>query len=134
MRLDPFEPVSPPPGAAWLEIVRRPTEAAFVAAFTPDAILDAGVLGQPAAGPIAIRRVFEATKSLYDAIAFTHEDVVGARTYLHWEGRFEGRPVSGVTVLTRTAHGLIASIALYHRPLAQVVAFADALARRLRTT
>jgi hypothetical protein len=131
MRLEPFEPDGAPPGAAWLEIVRRPTETAFVSAFTSDAILDASVLAQPAVGAVAIHRVFEATKSLYEAISFTQEDVVGERTYLHWQGWFEGRPVSGVTVLTCASQGLIASITLYHRPLAQVVAFAHALVRQL---
>ncbi|THD50535.1 hypothetical protein [Phenylobacterium sp.] len=135
MRLDPFEPIpSSLPGAVWLEIIRRPTSTAFAAAFAPDVVLEGGVLLQPVVGPTEVRRVFEATKSLYDAIGFTLEETVAARTYLHWEGRFEGRPVSGLTVLTRTATGLIGSIALYHRPLAQVVGFASELSRRLRTT
>jgi hypothetical protein len=132
MPQDIVNPKPAAPGASWLEIVRRPTEQAFVAAFAPDAVLDASVVPQRVAGPAAIYRVFDATKSLYNTIGFTHEDVVGGRTYLEWEGRFEDRPVNGETIITRAPNGLITAINLYHRPLAQVVAFAAALSRRLQ--
>lgn len=123
--------VSPsPPGLAWLEILRLPTPEAFASAFTPDAVLDASVLREAARGPAAIREVFDATRGMYEQIAFLHETRSGRRAYLEWVGRFEGRDVAGVTILAHDARGLIESIALHHRPYDQVIAFSAELGRR----
>jgi len=40
------------------------------------------------------------------------------------EGVFAGKPVAGVTIITRDNRGAITSVRLYHRPFDQVVAFA----------
>jgi len=120
----------PRPGLAWLDILRLPTPEAFASAFTPDAVLDASVLREPARGPVAIREVFDATRGMYEQIAFLHETRSGCRTYLEWEGRFEGRDVAGVTILAHDARGLIESVGLHHRPYDQVVTFSAELARR----
>jgi hypothetical protein len=47
---------------------------------------------------------------MFDAIAFKHEVTVESRTYLVWEGTFQGNNVAGLTVLTKDAAGLIESI------------------------
>ena len=120
----------PAPGLAWLDILQRPTPEAFASAFTPDAVLDASVLREPARGPAAIRVVFDATRGMYEQIAFLHETRSGCRTYLEWEGRFEGQGVAGVTILAHDARGLIESVALHHRPYDQVITFSAELARR----
>ncbi len=68
---------------------------------------------------------------MYDTIAFTHETSAGPRTYLEWQGKFQGRAVAGVTILRRSEEGLIEGIQLFHSPYEQVLAFSAELARRL---
>lgn len=59
---------------------------------------------------------------MYDSFAFVHEARDASRTYMEWEGRFHGNPVSGATILSYSENGLIREIQLYHRPYAQVLA------------
>jgi hypothetical protein len=120
-----------PIGHAWLEILRRPSQEAFASAFTRDVVLDASVANASIVGVVRIRAFFDATRAMYDQIAFVHETHSATRTYLEWEGSFGGREVSGTTILARDATGLIQSIRLYHRPYAQVLAFSAELARLL---
>ena len=104
---------SPAPGLAWLDILRRPTLEAFASAFTPDAVLDASVLREPARGAAAIREVFDATRGMYEQIAFLHETRSGSRTYPRM-----GRPLRGTRRCGRArssshdARGLIESVGL----------------------
>ncbi len=120
-----------PPGHAWLEIIKRPSQEAFASAFTKDAVLDTSVASAPIVGAVAIRAFFDATRTMYDQIAFVHETRSDTRTCLEWEGRFAEREIAGTTVLTHDAGGKIESIRLYHRPYEQVIAFSAELARRL---
>ena len=120
-----------PPGYRWLEIIKRADEEAFAAAFTKHVVLDASVASAPIVGAVAIRAFFEATRAMYDQIAFVHETRSGARTHLEWEGRFAGQEIAGATILVHNADGAIASVRLYHRPYQQVIAFSAELARRL---
>jgi hypothetical protein len=120
-----------PPGHSWLEIIKRPTPEAFAAAFTKDVVLDASVLPRSINGATDVRAFFRATRAMFDAIAFKHEVTVGSRTYLEWEGTFQGNDVAGLTVLTKGAAGLIESIRVYYRPYNVVVAFSADLAGRL---
>jgi hypothetical protein len=122
---------NPPPGHSWLEIIKRPSQEAFAAAFTRDVILDASVASAPIVGAVAIRAFFDATRAMYEQIAFVHETRSGARTHLEWEGKFAGREIAGSTILVHNAEGAITSIRLYHRPYGQVIAFSTELARRL---
>ena len=80
------------PGAAWLEIVRRPTLQEFSCAFSADPTLEA--------------------------------------TYLEWDGVFQGKGVSGVTILTDGAQHAIERIRLFHYPYEQQTAFSVELVRR----
>jgi hypothetical protein len=98
-----------------LEIIKRPTPEAFAAAFTKDVVLDASVLPRSITGATDVRAFFGATRAMFDAIAFKHEVTVGSRTYLEWEGTFQGNDVAGLTVLTKDAAGLIESIRVYYR-------------------
>src|ERR1700730_11202350 len=117
-----------PPGHSWLEIMKRPTLGAFAAAFTKDVVLEASVLPRPITGAADVRSFFEATRAMYDTIAFKHEVTVESRTYLEWEGTFQGHSVAGMTVFTKDTAGLIESIRLYHRPYDMVIAFSTDLA------
>jgi hypothetical protein len=122
---------SPYPGKAWTEIVRRPTLEEFSRAFAPDVVLEASVLSRPIVGPIGLWRFFQATRAIYDRIGFTHEIGTKVRTCLEWEGAFAGKPVAGVTIITRDDRGAITGLRLHHRPFDQVVAFAEAISRQL---
>lgn len=119
------------PGRHWLEIISRPTQEAFAAAFTDDVALVTSVASDRIVGPVDVRHFFNATRTMYDAIGFTHETSEGSRTCLEWQGTFQGRDVAGVTILCRNDQGLIDAIQLFHSPYEQVVAFSAELARRL---
>jgi hypothetical protein len=118
-------------GHGWLEIIRRPSLNTFAAAFVPDAVLEASVLKAPVVGVAAIRAFFDATRAMYDSIAFVHETRSAVRTYMEWEGQFAGQEVAGTTILAHDDAGLIQSVRLYHRPYEQVTAFSAELAKRL---
>jgi hypothetical protein len=119
------------PGQLWSEIIRRPTLDEFSTAFTEDVALDASVLPRTVRGAPDVRAVFDATRGMYETIAFSREENSASRTYLEWEGVFGGRLVAGATILAKDAVGLIEGIRLYHRPLFVVNEFSTELLRRL---
>jgi hypothetical protein len=119
------------PGHLWSEIIRRPTLEEFSAAFTADVTLDASVLPRTIRGAPGVRTAFDATREMYDSIAFTREENSASRTYLEWEGVFGGHLVVGTTVLVKDAAGLIEGVRLYHSPLFAVNDFSAELLRRL---
>jgi len=88
----------------------------------------------PVVGPAAVRHLFNVTRTMYDGFTFVHEARDASRTYLEWEGGFQGSPVSGATILSYSESGLIREIQLYHRPYGQVLAFAAELAQRLASS
>src|SRR5882757_5015066 len=95
---------APEPGNAWLEIVRRPTLDSFAQAFSKDCVLEAVVLATPLRGVRAVRRFFQATRAMYDDIAFLHELHAERRVCLEWAGMFQGREISGGTILVSDSH------------------------------
>jgi hypothetical protein len=119
------------PGATWSEIVRRPTLEQFSRAFASDVVLEASVVSRPIVGTAGLWAFFQATRSMYERIAFTDEISTKERMCLEWEGVFAGKPVAGVTIILRDDGGAITSVRLYHRPFDQVVAFAEALSQHL---
>ena len=119
------------PGRIWSEIIRRPTLGEFSTAFTADVALDASVLPRTVRGAPDVRAVFDATRGMYESIAFSREENSASRTYLEWEGVFKGRLVAGATILAKDAAGLIEGVRLYHRPLFMVNEFSTELLRRL---
>jgi hypothetical protein len=121
---------TPQPGAAWLEIVGRPTLQEFSCAFSADPILEATVVAKPLLGVAAVYEFFCTTRSMYDRIAFVQETRTSARAYLEWEGAFQGKGVSGVTILTYGALGAIERIRLFHYPFEQLNSFSVELVRR----
>jgi hypothetical protein len=120
------------PGQGWLEIVQRPTPQAFAAAFTAEVVLDASITDRPIIGPADLFSFFDASRGMYDALDFTHETAVGSRTCLEWTGTFQGEDIAGTTILAFDVDGAIESVRLYHRPYAQVIAYAAELGRRLK--
>jgi len=67
----------------------------------------------PVVDPAAVRHFFNITRTVYDGFAFVHEARDASRTCLEWEGRFQGNPVSGATILSYSDSGLIREIQLY---------------------
>jgi hypothetical protein len=127
-----IQPEQPPhSGGAWTEIVRRPTLEEFSRAFASDVVLEASVLSSPIVGPAGLWAFFQGTRAMYERLGFTHEIGTKARMCLEWEGVFGGKPVAGVTIITRDDAGAITSVQLYHRPFDQVVAFAQTIPRYL---
>jgi hypothetical protein len=119
------------PGRLWSEIIKRPTLEEFAAAFITDVALDASVLPRTIRGASDVRAFFDATKGMYDAIAFRREENSTSRTYLEWDGMFGGHAVAGATILAKDADGLIESVRLFHSPLFLVNDFSAELLRRL---
>jgi hypothetical protein len=121
-----------PPGQIWLEILKRPTQETFAAAFSRNIVIDTSIAMRSIIGPVDLRSFFDASRTMYDAISFTHETSAGSRTCLEWEGRFQGKDIAGTTILAFDANGAIESIQLYHRPYEQVIAYSAELGRRLK--
>ena len=119
------------PGQLWSEIIRRPTLGEFSAAFTVGVALDASVLPRTIRGAADMRAVFDATREMYETIAFSREENSASRTYLEWKGMFGGHLVAGATILAKDAAGLIEGVRLYHSPLFLVNEFSAELLRRL---
>ena len=118
------------PGTEWLDIVSRSTLQEFSGAFSADPILEATVMAKPLLGVAAVYEFFRTTRSMYDRIHFVQETRSIARIYLEWEGVFQGKEVSGVTVFTYDAQGTIERIRLFHYPYAQQSSFSAELVRR----
>jgi hypothetical protein len=119
------------PGAAWLEIVSRPTLQEFSCAFSADPFLEATVVAKPLLGVAAVYDFFCTTRSMYDRIAFVLETRSVARAYFEWEGLFQGKEVCGITILTYGTQGAIERIRLFHYPYEQLNSFSAELVRRL---
>jgi hypothetical protein len=121
---------SVPPGAAWIEVVSRSTLQAFSSAFCADPILEAVIVAEPIFGVRAIYDFFRATRSMYEHIAFVDEIRSSRRACLEWDGVFQGKSISGATILIFEASGAIERIRLFHYPHKQLNAFSAELARR----
>jgi hypothetical protein len=120
------------PGHRWTEILKRPTQEAFAAAFSKDVVIDTSIAMRSIVGPLDLRAFFDASRTMYDAINFTHETSSGSRTCLEWEGKFQGKGIAGTTILAFGETGAIESVQLYHRPYEQVIAYSAELGRRLK--
>ncbi len=124
-------PQTNPPGYFWTKILKRPTREAFAAAFSKNVTIDTSITTRSIIGPVDLQSFFDASRTMYDAINFTHETNSASRTCLEWEGKFRGKDIAGTTILAFDDNGLIESIRLYHRPYEQVIAYSAELGRRL---
>ena len=94
------------PGTAWMQIVKKKGTSEFAASFTADASLQTSPLSKAVVGPTLIGAFFTATSTMYEDFVFTAETVDGGKTYLEWEAIHGGKPIAGVTILTRNESGL----------------------------
>lgn len=79
------------PGTAWMVIVKKNGTTEFTKVFNPRVEMAASVLPEALSSVNSVSAVLGVTGKLYESIAFTHEVVEGSRTYLTWEGRYQGR-------------------------------------------
>jgi|SRR5271170_1565883 len=124
-----LEPTSQP-GSAWLEIVSRPSVSAFAKAFSSNVTLEATALEIPLRDVDSLYDFFCTTRSMYDRIAFVQEMRSKTRVCLEWEGVFQGKEISGATILTYGSADSIEGIRLFHYPYDQLNAFSAELVRR----
>jgi len=123
-----------PPGMGWMQIVKTKGTSEFATSFTADANLQTSALSKAVVGPTLIAAFFTATSTMYENFAFTAETVDGAKTYLEWDALHAGKPVAGITILTRNESGLINNIKLFQSPFAVVREFSSGLKVRLEGT
>jgi hypothetical protein len=71
---------------------------------------------------------------MYDRIAFVHEMRSETRVCLEWEGGFQGKEISGATILTCASPDAIEHIRLFYYPYGQLNAFSAGLVRRRALT
>ena len=124
-----LEPTSQP-GSAWLEIVSRPSLLEFAKGFNSRVTLEATALAVPLRDVDSLYQFFCTTRSMYDRIAFVHEMRSKTRVCLEWKGVFQGKDISGATILTYGSPDAIEHIRLFHYPYDQLNAFSADLARR----
>jgi hypothetical protein len=67
---------------------------------------------------------------MYDRIAFVQEMRSKTGVCLEWEGVYQGKEISGATILTYDSTGAIERIRLFHYPYDQLNAFSAELVRR----
>jgi hypothetical protein len=71
---------------------------------------------------------------MYEHFVFTAETVDGVKTYLELDAMHGGKPIAGVTILTRNESGLIDNIKLFQSPFPVVREFSSGLKERLAGT
>ena len=125
------KPPNPETGSGWLEILTRKEFEDFAGAFTRDVTLETAVTRDVLKGPAAIRSYFNATKTMFQSIAFKSRVSMQGKTYLEWNGVYNGRSMSGVTILGMKGDGRINEIEVYYRPYEQLVLFSAEVASRL---
>lgn len=122
------------PGTAWMQIVKKKGTSDFAMSFTADASLQTSALSKAVIGPTLIGAFFGATSTMYEQFSFTAETVDGTKTYLEWDAVHAGKPVAGITILTRNESGLINNIKLFQSPFPVVREFSSGLKKQLEGT
>jgi hypothetical protein len=118
----------------WTAAVRDSSGTTFDETVSAAVTLSGSILARPLTGRDDVWAALEAAASIYDSLTFTHETANGDRTYLEWEATALSQDFSGVTILTADADGLIASVAIHHRPLSAVLGFSSEMRVRLAGT
>jgi hypothetical protein len=115
----------------WQGALRDKSGATFAKVVAPDVRLEGSIYATPIDGRENVWASMRAASGITSTLSFTHESAAPDRVYLEWEQEALSQRVSGVTVLTFDGSGLIANVALHHRPLGAALAFSAAMGRRL---
>ena len=119
----------------WTQAFAEKSEKSFADNFAERVTLEASVLARAIEGRDRVKIVLSAASKIYERLKFTEESNLDRRTYLEWDAEaFGGQSFSGITVLTKDAHGLITGIAIHHRPLSAALRFSTELRKRLEGT
>lgn len=115
----------------WQGALRDKSGATFAKVVAPDVRLEGSIYAAPIDGRENVWASMRAASGITSTLSFTHESAAPDRVYLEWEQEALSQRVSGVTVLTFDGSGLIANVALHHRPLGAALAFSAEMGRRL---
>ena len=117
----------------WKRAFAERSGGSFADALAQDVVLEASTLNMPVVGRENVKRVMEAASKLYECLVFTEQAAEGQRQYLEWTARaFNGVRLDGVTVIIRNERGMIARVAIHHRPLQGALLFSQRLGEQLR--
>jgi hypothetical protein len=117
----------------WKRAFAERSAGSFADALAQDVVLEASTLNMPVVGRENVKRVMEAASKLYESLVFTEQASEGQRQYLEWTARaFNGVRLDGVTVIIRNERGMIARVAIHHRPLQGALLFSQRLGEQLR--
>jgi hypothetical protein len=105
--------------------------ATFGEVATPHVRLEGSIFATPIEGREKVWTTMRTAGAITDRLSFTNESTTSDRSYLEWEQEALAQRCNGVTVVTFDGSGLIANVALHHRPLGVVLAFSAELGRRL---
>jgi len=122
------------PGMSWMQIVKTKGTDEFPTFFTHDATLQNSALSKTVVGPSLIAAFFTATSTMYEQFEFTAETVDDTKTYIEWNALHAGKPIAGITIVTRNEAGLINNVKLFQSPFAVVREFSSGLKERLAGT
>lgn len=116
---------------AWTGAFEKKRDDSFAATLAEDVALHASVLHQPVIGRDDVAFVMGEASQIYERLDFVHQAQSGSVTFLEWRAEtFSGISLEGVTLLERDAAGLIARVAIHHRPLDGALAFSAELRER----
>jgi hypothetical protein len=115
----------------WKAALSDESGAAYGELVTPQVRLEGSIYATPITGRENVWTSLRAAAGITDALRFTHESTASDRSYLEWELEALAQRFEGVTVLTFDSSGLVANIALHHRPLGGVLAFSAEMGRRV---
>lgn len=120
-----------PFSARWAGALRDESGATFREVVAPHVRLEGSIFAAPIEGREKVWTSMRTAAGITDTLTFTHESASSDRSYLEWEQEALGQRIRGVTVLTFDDSGLIASVALHHRPFGAVLAYSAEMGRRL---
>jgi hypothetical protein len=115
----------------WKAALSNASGAAYGELVTPQVRLEGSIFATPITGRENVWTSLRTAAGITDALRFTHESTASDRSYLEWELEALAQRFEGVTVLTFDSSGLVANIALHHRPLGGVLAFSAEMGRRV---
>ncbi len=120
------------PAADWKGAFAEKKQSDFAATLAENVVFEASVMKRTVTGRAAVSEILGNASALYETLVFTEQASSGPRQYVEWKARtFGGPELAGITILTRDADGLIAAIAIHHRPLDGLLDFSEKLGRRL---
>ncbi|MDX3233530.1 nuclear transport factor 2 family protein [Streptomyces sp. ME19-01-6] len=120
------------PQVDWTKAFDAQSQAAFGQAFAPDVALEAALLTRPIEGRERVARVMALMSNTYESLEFTHQATNDRRTYLEWTAvALGGLRMKGVTVLVRDEQGRIATVAIHHRFLNEILILSEHAGKQL---